>query len=170
MNKYITSAFFPEPKETVTIFVLLEISPITFSGITSHSAEKAPAFSNLLNFKKRLCASSLFFPTALNPPIHVDFLGTKPRCPITGTSSLANISTIFILLGVITASAPFSKASNAPLIISSEVTNLFNTSAAVKNRFFDPSLTCFTLKALQIIMSNPAFSAASASSSVLAVT
>ena len=36
--------------ETVTISVRFEISPITFSGITSHSAEKAPASSNLLNF------------------------------------------------------------------------------------------------------------------------
>ena len=109
-------------------------------------------------------------PTALKPPIQVDFLGTKPKCPITGTSSLASISTMSILLGVITASAPFSKALKAPRIISSAVTNSFNTKAAVKNKFFEPSLTGITFFAFDIIISNPAFSAASASSMLFAVT
>ena len=75
-----------------------------------------------------------------------------------------------ILLGVITASAPFSKALNAPRIISSAVTNSFKTKAAVKKRFFDPSLTGIIFLALAIIMSKPAFSAAAASSTVFAVT
>jgi len=87
-----------------------------------------------------------------------------------GTSSFANISTMSILRGVITASAPFSKALNAPRIMSSAVTYSFKTKAAVKKRFFDPSLTGITFLALAIIMSKPAFSAADASSVVFAVT
>ena len=94
---------------------------MTFSGITSHSAEKEPASSNLLNFLNNSNASSDVFPTALKPPIHVDFLGTKPKCPITGTSSLASIDTMSILRGVITASAPLARALNAPLSTSSGV-------------------------------------------------
>ena len=50
INKYITSVFRSEPIDIVTIFVLLEISSITFSGITSPSTANAPAFSRSLNF------------------------------------------------------------------------------------------------------------------------
>ena len=50
INKYVTSPPLPDPRDTVIREVLLEISLSTRPGITSASTEKAPAFSNLLNF------------------------------------------------------------------------------------------------------------------------
>ena len=48
-------------------------------GITSISTAHAPTFSRVFKSSKSFFACSMVFPTALNPPVHVLFRGTRPK-------------------------------------------------------------------------------------------